>query len=110
MISHEIVRTTSRELERRRVNGAFPASIFRHEDYAKRSLTRLNIVLNSVAPDRAARLRLTEAVFGRAVESTLDLTLGEIQAFLRLAFPQGGITLDSEFKEYLCRTATSSVS
>ncbi len=49
------------------------------------TLMHLNMLLKRVARDRVEKLEMLSGVFGRQIDSTKDLTLGEAVALFRLA-------------------------
>jgi hypothetical protein len=99
-----ILQTTARVQESRLRDGLDPVRRYKQSPPThprRRALTRLNILLRSVTRTSEGRLALASRIFGRPITSTYDLTVGELYAFLTMAYPESPLSVDREFLLYL---------
>lgn len=104
-MNHHVLRATATSLSEMGVN-YLPLSAFRgcSTHPLVRSLLRMNITLGQFAKTDQERLSLVSAIFGRPVDSTYDLTVAEVRAFLQLAYPEHPLELSPAFALYLEET------
>src|SRR5512143_3411629 len=75
--------------EARSAQGEFQMIYFKpfpKEHPHRKALVRLNILLRQVAQKDDQRLFLVSRLVGREIHSTYDLTVGEVQAVLMMAY------------------------
>jgi hypothetical protein len=83
-----------------RANGSLPVRSVKSQ-YGK-MLKRMNIAIREiVGSDDNARYFLLSNIFERPIKSSYDLTVGELLAFLALAYPFNSRDIDTRFRQYL---------